>query len=78
MGERPPSLSGWSQLGVDLVLDKMSRLAVQCPRPCVLEDCVLLPEAQLGGGRRRESIDPHALKTSGGRKLGLKPASQWV
>lgn len=40
------------------------------PSPCVLEDFV--PAAlgsQLGEGKERESVNPHALKTSGGTKL---------
>lgn len=61
---------GLPQLGVDIVQDKVSsRLVVQAPSPRLLEDCPRLPWAQLGEGRGRESIDLHALKTSGGRKL---------
>ena len=71
MGELPPRPSDCPLLGMDMVLDNVSpRLAVQKHPPLMCwRTLSLLSWAQLGEGRERESTDPQALKTLGGRKV---------
>ena len=72
MGELLPRPSDCPLLGMDMVLDNVSpRLAVQkrvFPLIC-WRTWSLLSWAQLGEGKERESTDPQALKTLGGRKV---------
>lgn len=79
MGEQPLSPSGWPQLGLDMVLDKVSsRLSVKGPLPMSAGElcpcCSGLSWEKRGEGRQLTPCPEHFRRQE---TLGLEPASQW-